>query len=228
VQSRLTLITTLGIILAGTLVFYLAERERSLLDFTFGEALLNSYTMTILPRTAGFNMLQMTELSAGTLILVMMLMFIGGSSGSTAGGIKVGTFGILVAYTLARFRGNTRLDLWHRSIPQSTIDKATAVVVASAAVILIATMLLMFSETRGLGSIESQTKFVPVFFETVSAYCTVGLSLNFTDKLSDFGKYLISFVMFLGRVGAITVAVAISLRETTKPFSYAEENIMVG
>lgn len=102
----------------------------------------------------------------------MGLMFIGGSSGSTAGGIKVGTFGLLIAYTFARFRGKTQLSLWHRTIPQQSIDKATAVVVASAAVILAATLALMFTETVGFSAEESRLRFVSVLFETVSAFGT--------------------------------------------------------
>jgi trk system potassium uptake protein TrkH len=157
-----------------------------------------------------------------------MLMFVGGSFGSTAGGIKVGTFGLLAAYTFARFRGETNLNLWHRTISQKSIDKATAVVVASIAVILLATLILMFSETAGLNAEKSQNKFILILFETISAFGTVGLSLNFTDKLSEFGKLIIISVMFVGRIGAISLALAISSREKKTNFSYAEENIMIG
>ncbi|NJM52842.1 MAG: hypothetical protein HC846_05275 [Blastocatellia bacterium] len=188
-------------------------------NFSAFEALLNSYFFSIVPRTSGFNTIQMTDFSGTGILLLMMLMFIGGSSGSTAGGIKVGTFGLLLAYTLARFRGETQLNLWHRTIPQQSIDKATAVVVASATVILIATAILMFTETNGLSAQESQSKFVPVLFETeFPLFGTVGLSLNFTDKLSEFGKLILVVVMFVGRIGAISVAIAISLREKKQHF----------
>jgi trk system potassium uptake protein len=89
-------------------------------------------------------------------------------------------------------------------------------------------VILMFSETRGLSAADSQNKFVPVLFETISAFGTVGLSLNFTDKLSELGKVILVLVMFTGRIGAISVAIAISLREKPTQFSYAEENIMIG
>lgn len=228
VQTRLTLLTTLGIIVAGTLLIFLSERSLAFANFTNSEALMNSYFFSIVPRTSGFNTIQMTEFSGTGVLLLMMLMFIGGSSGSTAGGIKVGTFGLLLAYTWARFRGKNQLNLWKRTVPQTSIDKATAVVVASAAVIIIATVILMFNETRGLGAEQSQAKFAPILFETISAFGTVGLSLNFTDKLSDFGKFILVLVMFVGRIGAISVAIAISLREKQTQFSYAEENIMIG
>lgn len=228
VQSRLTLITTLGLIIFGTLLIFISERNLAFASFTSLEALMNSYFFAVVPRTSGFNTIQMTDFSGSGVLLLMILMFIGGSSGSAAGGIKVGTFGLLLAYTIARFRGQTQLNLWHRTIPQQSIDKATAVVVASAGVILIATAILMFTETGGLSAQESQNKFVPIIFETISAFSTVGLSLNFTDKLTEPGKIIVVLVMFVGRVGAITVALAISLREKKKTFSYAEENIMIG
>lgn len=228
VQTRLTVLTTLGIIAIGTLLIFISERSLAFANFSFFEALMNSYFFSIVPRTSGFNTISMTDFSGTGVLILMLLMFIGGSSGSTAGGIKVGTFGLLVAYTLARFRGETQLNLWNRTIPQQSIDKATAVVVASAVVILLATVILMFNETRGLSAELSQTKFVPILFETISAFGTVGLSLNFTDKLSDFGKFILVLVMFVGRIGAISVAIAISLREKKTTFSYAEENIMIG
>jgi trk system potassium uptake protein len=228
VQTRLTLATTLGIIAIGTLLIFVSERSLAFADFTWFEALMNSYFFSVVPRTSGFNTISMTDFSGTGVLLLMMLMFVGGSSGSTAGGIKVGTFGLLIAYTLARFRGETQLNLWQRTIPQQSIDKATAVVVASATVILTATVILMFSETRGLSAADSQNKFVPVLFETISAFGTVGLSLNFTDKLSELGKVILVLVMFTGRIGAISVAIAISLREKPTQFSYAEENIMIG
>lgn len=228
VQTRLTVLTTLGIITIGTFLIFLSERNLAFANFSSFEALINSYFFSIVPRTSGFNTIQMTDFSGTGVLLLMMLMFIGGSSGSTAGGIKVGTFGLLLAYTLARFRGKTQLNLWHRTIPQQSIDKATAVVVASAAVVLVATAILMFTETNGLNAGESQGKFVPVLFETISAFGTVGLSLNFTDKLSEFGKVILVLVMFVGRIGAISVAIAISLRQKQTHFSYAEENIMIG
>lgn len=228
VQTRLTLITTLLIIVFGTLLIFISERDGAFASFTSSEALMNSYFFSIVPRTSGFNTIQMTDFGGTSVMILMLLMFIGGSSGSAAGGIKVGTFGLLVAYTIARFRGKSQLNLWHRTIPQQSIDKATAVVVASATVILLATLLLLFTETRGLNSAESQSKFIPILFETVSAFGTVGLSLNFTDKLTELGKIILVLVMFTGRVGAISVALAISLREKKSHFSYAEENIMIG
>ncbi|MBK8148325.1 MAG: hypothetical protein IPK58_08950 [Acidobacteria bacterium] len=228
VQSRITLITTACLIVGGTIAIFALERNGVFADLTTGEALMNSYFFSIVPRTAGFNTVPMSGFGGATNYLFALLMFIGASPGSTGGGIKTTTFGLLVAYSIARFRGKSRLDLWNRTIPQSSIDKATAVVVASAATVLIATMILMVTETRGLSAAESQIRLMPVLFETISAFGTVGLSLDFTPQLSSVGKLILSFVMFVGRVGAITLALAISVSARSEKFSYAEENIMIG
>jgi trk system potassium uptake protein TrkH len=228
VQSRLTIITTASLIVGATILIFGLERNGAFASLGTGEALMNSYFFSIVPRTAGFNTVPMSSFSGATNYLFMILMFIGASPGSTAGGIKTTTFGLLAAYSFARFRGKSQLNLWNRTIPQSSIDKATAVVVASATTVLIATSVLMFTEARGLNAAESQTRLMPVLFETLSAFGTVGLSLDFTAQLSTAGKLILTLVMFVGRVGAITLALAISLNAKPAKFSYAEENIMIG
>jgi trk system potassium uptake protein TrkH len=228
VQSRLTLITTAALIVVGTAAFYVLERNGAFAALTSAEALTNAYFFAIVPRTAGFNTVRMSEFGGAAGYLLMILMFVGASPGSTGGGIKTTTFGLLVAYSYARFRGRSQLDLWNRTIPQTSIDKATAVVVASAATVLLATLTLMFTETRGMNAFESQARLMPVLFETISAFGTVGLSLDFTPVVSTAGKLVLVFLMFVGRVGAITLALAISLNARPAKFSYAEENIMIG
>ncbi len=228
VQSRLTLITTGLLIAGGTIAIFALERHGVFGAMTTGEALMNSYFFSIVPRTAGFNTVQMNEFGGAASYFFMILMFIGASPGSTGGGIKTTTFGLLVAYSIARFRGKSKLDLWNRTIPQSSIDKATAVVVASAATVLVGTMVLMFTETRGLSAAESQARLTPILFETISAFGTVGLTLDFTPHLTTAGKLIVTVLMFVGRVGAVTLALAISINARQAKFSYAEENIMIG
>lgn len=228
VQTRLTLITTGGLLVFGTLAILALERGGAFGGMTSGEALTNAFFFSAVPRTAGFNSVPMTTFGGATAYLLMILMFIGASPGSTGGGIKTTTFGLLIAYSYARFRGRSQLNLWNRTIPQASIDKATAVVVASAATVLIATMTLMLTETRGLDAAASQSRLTPVLFETISAFGTVGLSLDFTPQLSAVGKLILTFVMFVGRVGAITLALALSLNARPAKFSFAEENIMIG
>lgn len=228
VQTKLTLITTLCVIVLGTTLIFISERNGVFGKLNTAEALMNSYFFSIVPRTSGFNTVEMSAFGGASILVIMILMFIGGSTGSTAGGIKVGTFGLLVAYTIARLKGDTQLNLWDRTIPQNSIDKASAVVVASASVIMLAVLLLTFTETNGLSAKESAAKLVPITFEVISAFATVGLSLDYTAQLSGAGKFILALTMFTGRVGAISLAMAISLREKKTEFSYAEENIMIG
>lgn len=228
VQTRLTLITTACLIVFGSAALFALERGGAFAGLTSAEAFTNAFFFSVVPRTSGFNSVPMASFGGAAAYLLMILMFIGASPGSTGGGIKTTTFGLLVAYSYARFRGRSHLDLWNRTIPQASIDKATAVVVASAATVLIATMTLMLTETRGLDAATSQSRLTPILFETISAFGTVGLSLDFTPQLSAIGKLVLTFVMFVGRVGAITLALALSLNARPAKFSYAEENIMIG
>jgi len=228
VQTKLTLITLIALIFGGTILIFFNERNGVFAQMTFAESLANSYFFSIVPRTSGFNTVQMSDFSGASVFVLMILMFIGGGSGSASGGIKVGTFGLLVAYTFARLRGKNQLNLWNRTIPQSSIDKASAIVVASASLILIATLILMFTETQNLSAKESQANFVPILFETISAFGTVGLTMDFSAQLSEAGKIILSLVMFAGRVGIISLILALSLREKPAQFSYAEENVMIG
>ncbi len=228
VQTRLTLITTIALIIVGTVAIYILERNGAFAEMTSANALLNAYFFSVVPRTSGFSTVPMGTFGGATCFVLTILMFIGASPGSTGGGIKTTTFGLLVAYTFARFRGKPHLDLWNRTIPQTSVDKATAVVVASATTVLIGVLVLMFTETGGMTAAESQKMLLPVVFETISAFGTVGLSLDFTPHVSTAGKLVLIFLMFVGRVGAITLALAISLRSAPAKFTYAEENVMIG
>jgi trk system potassium uptake protein TrkH len=228
VHTKLTVITTLFLIIIGAVSFFILEREHAFAQMTTGEACMNSYFFSVVPRTSGFNTVSLTEMSGATLLMTMVLMFIGAGPGSTGGGIKTTTFGLLVAYSIARLRGSQRLNLFNRTIPQESVDKATAVVVAASVLVILATSFLMATETTGLSSNESQRKLLPILFETISAFGTVGLSLDFTPQLSNIGKVILSLVMFMGRVGPLSLALAISLKQPRAQYQYAEENVMVG
>lgn len=228
IQTKLTVVTTASLLILGTFLIYAFERNGVFADLTIPEAIANSYFFAVVPRTAGFNTAVMSDFGGAAALLMITLMFIGASPGSTGGGIKTTTFGLLVAYSFARFRGRTQLHIWNRTIPQSSIDRATAVVVASAATILIAAGLLMITESAGMRPEQSRALWMPVLFETISAFGTVGLTLDFTQLLSPAGKLILTFVMFIGRVGAITLALALSVNAKPEKFSFAEENVMIG
>lgn len=228
VQTKLALVTTFALIVVGTVLIFVLERSGAFAGFSTADALMNSYFFSIVTRTAGFNTMEMSQFGAASLMIMIVLMFIGASPGSTAGGVKTITFGLLIAYTISRLRGEQRLNIWNRTVPQQSIDKAGAVVVAAFATVIIAVLFLMLTETRGISAKESRAEFLPILFETVSAFGTVGLSLDFTNKFSDAGKVILSIVMFAGRVGVVSLALAIGMSEKKRKFSYAEETVMIG
>lgn len=228
VHTRFVIITNLALLIVGTVSFYFLERGGVFAGLSTVDAWMNAFFCSVTPRTAGFNNIDYTQAGGATLLCTMVLMFIGASPGSTGGGIKTTTFGLLVAYSITRWRGSARLHAFNRTVPQESIDKAAAVVVAAIALLIIASSVLMVTETRGYTPGQSQDRMVMIVFESISAFATVGLSLNFTPLLTDAGKLVITLVMFMGRVGPLTLALAISLRQKRVQHRYAEENIMVG
>ena len=222
------LTTTGALLFIGTLSYYFLERDGLLAGMPPPVAWMNAYFCSVTPRTAGFNTIDYAGMSGAGLLCTMVLMFIGASPGSTGGGVKTSTFGALVAYSLSRWRGHTRLHAFNRTVPRVSIDRAGSVVIAAVALVILAASVLMATETSDLSSSESQNRFLSIAFETISAFGTVGLSMGETTTLSAPGKLLIAVVMFLGRVGPLSLALAISRRQRRAHYRYAEENIMVG
>ncbi len=228
VHTKFVLLTTGALLVIGTLSYYLLERHGVFVNLSEAEAWLNAYFCAVTPRTAGFNTVDYTQMSGAALLCTMVMMIIGASPGSTGGGIKTSTFALLVAYSISRWRGHSHLHAFKRTVPQEAIDRAAAVVVAAIALLIIASSVLMVTETYGARPDESQRRFLSLLFETISAFGTVGLSLNYTPLLTTAGKIVISLVMFMGRIGPLTLALAISLRQRRAQYRYAEENVMVG
>jgi trk system potassium uptake protein len=179
-------------------------------------------------RTAGFNTVDYGQMGGPALLCTIVLMFIGASPGSAGGGVKTTTFGLLLVHAVFRWRGHDSPHAFGRSIPRNTLDRASSIVVAGVAVIILAASVLMSAETRTLEPAESQTRFLPVIFETVSAFGTVGLTMGMTPTLTAAGKLILCLVMFIGRVGPVTVALAAGVPRLRHKYRYAEENVMVG
>jgi trk system potassium uptake protein TrkH len=167
-------------------------------------------------------------MSGSALLCTMVLMFIGASPGSTGGGVKTSTFGLLLAFGLFRWRGHSSPHAFGRSFPRDTIDRAASVVIAGVGVIILAASFLIAVETRSTTAMESQQRFLPVLFETFSAFGTVGLSMNYTTQLTTMGKLVLALVMFIGRLGPITLALGLAIRARHAEYRFAEENVMVG
>lgn len=220
-NSKLVLVTTLILILIGTIGIFLLELSNpdTFGGLTLKDELISAYFQGVTPRTAGFNTIPIGKLTQGSLFLIIILMFIGASPGSTGGGLKTTTIGVLIVATYSLIIGKRDVELFKRRLSQITVYKALAVTIVSLLVIIIATLIL---------SITEQFDFIHVFFETVSAYATVGLSTGITGDLSTIGKILITIIMFTGRVGPLTLAMALGERDKKNKIKYPEEKILIG
>jgi trk system potassium uptake protein TrkH len=220
IQSRLALGWTGGLILLGTLLIYWLEHKHILTGMRTDQALLVSLFQSITTRTAGFNTCDIGALQPATLFLMIILMFIGACPGGTGGGIKTTTPAVIWAMIRAGFNHREEPELYRRTIPVETVQKAVMALCSSLLLVCGATMLLAVFE---------QKDFLDVLFETVSAFGTVGLSTGLTPELSDPGRILISLLMFIGRLGPLTIGFAFMLRAVRPAkYSYAEERIMIG
>jgi len=226
-HTRLTILVTLILIVGGMVGFFLLEFDNILKPMNWPTKILVSLFQSITPRTAGYNTVPFDQLTNGTLFFVIMLMFIGGSSGSCAGGIKTSTFAVLASLAWARFRDQYEVNLLRRRIPDSVLSKAVSVTFFAVLVIFFFTFVLLQSEIGSIAFQKTQRHFIELLFETTSAFGTVGLSTGVTPGLTDVGKLAITLVMFLGRIGPLTVAIAVA-KAVSRPYKYASETFLVG
>jgi trk system potassium uptake protein TrkH len=224
-QTKLVLTVSLILIILGTLVIFFLEKDNVLSQLTFRDKLTASLFHSITPRTAGFNTLPVGEFMPATLLFVMFLMFVGASPGSTGGGLKTATFGILLATFYSISKNRNRVFLFGRTIPKTTVRRCLTVLVMAIALITSVAFILLISESH---LTFKSGGFASILFETTSAFGTVGLTTGITPFLSDVGKFLIVLTMFIGRVGPLTLALAVALRQDKVTYLYPEESIMVG
>jgi trk system potassium uptake protein TrkH len=190
--------------------------------------LMAAFFQSVTARTAGFNTLDFGKMANFTLLFTISLMFVGAASGSTGGGIKVNTLGVLFALSRSRLRGEEQTNIFRRTLAPETVGRAISVFVVAVIVIYVATMALTLSELGTTPHGESRGLFIELLFEVVSAFGPVGLSVGITSKLSTLGKLILVLVMFVGRLGPLSIAVALSGKEPRFRFQYAEENVMIG
>ncbi|HQN00695.1 MAG TPA: potassium transporter TrkG [Candidatus Hydrogenedentes bacterium] len=180
---------------------------------------LSAFFQSVTARTAGFNTMDIGTLSSATLFLTIVLMFLGASPGSTGGGIKTTTVVCLWAAVVTSLRNRPHVELHRRTIPTETVYKAFTVLCLSLGVVIVFTLVLLVTETK---------PFMDVLFETVSAFGTVGLSTGVTSELSSAGRIAIMMLMFIGRLGPLTVTYAMLPTHARVNYKYAEERIMIG
>lgn len=225
-NSKLTLLTTLSLFIIGFLLLLVTERDLTLMPekASWFNRTVNTLFLSVTPRTAGLITMPTERLQAGSLFILMVLMFIGGTPGSTAGGIKTTTFGVLMFQSIAQLRGRQDVEFSHRRFSQANISRALLLVFLASIVISVATLILTQTEKipQGFG-LEY------VVFEVLSAFGTVGLSLGLTPHLTVLGKIIIMLLMFVGRVGIFTSLYALSKRQAkVNLIRYPVENILIG
>ncbi|MHA6511829.1 TrkH family potassium uptake protein [Tessaracoccus sp. Z1128] len=221
VHTRLTILVTVSLLVLGAVVFALAEWDN---PRTLGGMPVDDRAMAILagavfPRTAGFNSIDYGTVNESTLGLYYVLMFIGGGSAGTAGGIKVGTIGIILATVAAELRGEPQVVVGNRAIPATVQRAALAVVMLGATAVALATFFIVVQERFTLQQ---------VLFETISAFGTVGLSTGITAHLTPQSLVVLMVLMYLGRVGTVSVAAALAIRARHRRYVLPEENPIVG
>jgi trk system potassium uptake protein len=221
-HTKVVLWMTAILIIAGTAAIFVLEYSNTATigNLSLKDKLLASYFHGIVPRTAGFNSLNTGDLTLGSQLVTMALMFIGGGTGGTAGGIKVTTFAILLLAVWALIKGRQEVNMSNRRLPLDLVFRAFSITTYSVLLVSVFVFLLSVTETGvGLNIIA---------FEVISAFGTVGMSLGLTTELTEPGKLLLSILMFMGRVGPITIAFALAFRTKTTAVRNPEERIIIG
>lgn len=220
-NTRVVLVANSLLIVVTWALFALFEwNNPSYADFNAGEKMLTSFFNAVTPRTAGFSTTDPATLSASGYTLTLFLMFVGGNSGSTAGGIKVGTFAVIFAGMLSIFRKKRDIDLGKKRIENSLVSQAMAICTAGLTLILMSVIIICAAQPT--------LTFKEVLFECVSALGTVGLSLNATSKLNAAAKIIIMLLMYAGRVGILTLALAVGEKRTAADIRKPVESLLIG
>lgn len=221
-NSKISLMAAGGLTLIGFAVVFGLEllNATAYQSLTWSERVWGAYFQSVTPRSSGYNTLNMPDLLTTTQFFIIMLMFIGASSGSTGGGIKTNTFIVLILAMYSSIRGREQVHIFDRRIPYDLVLRALSVIIISLGMVMLVAFLLTIT--------EPEQDFIVLLFEATSAFCTVGLSLNFTPELSEAGKAIIIVTMFLGRLGPLTLAFALATRRRESKIGYPEEKILIG
>ena len=220
-STRLVLWSTLVLLIFGSIYIGVIEwnNPATLGPLDFGSKLLNAFTASVQPRTAGFNSVDLGQVYPATLMGMDVLMFIGGGSASTAGGIKIGTAAVLLFIVWTEIRGETAVNVGSRRLPRSIQRQALTIISLASLSVISATILI---------SLTTNFTTDQIFFEVVSAFGTVGLSTGITPHMPAFGQVILMALMFGGRLGLVAVATALAVRQTKVHFEYPKERPLIG
>ncbi|MBQ6994768.1 MAG: Trk family potassium uptake protein [Lachnospiraceae bacterium] len=219
-HSKIVIVTTVIITIVTTILFFIFEYNNTLRDMTLLEKMLGAAFSSVTPRTAGFNTVDTAALSEAGKLLSMVLMFIGGSPGSTAGGAKTTTIVVLVCYAIAMVRSHEDINLFGRRLTADVVKKANAVVMINLVLSLIVAMIIMAMQPLLSGT--------DVMFEVLSAINTVGMTTGITRELNVIARILIMILMYCGRLGSLSFALVFAQKNTTNSVRQPQEKIIVG
>ncbi len=220
VNTRLVLHVTVWLILVGSAFFFVVEYNHVLKDYSLTGKIVTSVFQSVTTRTAGFNTVDTAMLSGPSILLFLLFMFIGASPGSTGGGIKTTTFAVALKAAWSNLRGKEHVEFFQRNIPWAYVNKTYAV--------LFSAFLLLVFFSLALAISEPQFSLKMVLFEVVSAFGTVGLSLGITPDLSPLGKMVVVLAMFVGRIGSLTLGIALTRRILYASYRYPDGRLMIG
>jgi len=222
-HSKIALMATLLLITVGAATFLFQEWNNTLKDLSLFQKVTCSLFQSITPRTAGYNVIDMGQIKDTTRFTTSLLMLVGGSPGSAAGGVKTTTLVVLIMTIFAICKNRSETVIFSRTIPNTVVREALVIFLLSIAVVFTAFGLLLLTEAPLKPDDASK-----LIFETVSAFATVGLSINLTPTLSTAGQWVIITCMYVGRLGPLAVALLIGAREDSLRIRYPEEEIVVG
>jgi len=218
-NSRLILFTSFILIFGGSILIFIFEYNHSLSDHSFFGKCITAFFSATTPRTAGFNTIDMATQSFPTIMIVILLMWIGASPASTGGGIKTSTIALASLNIISLAKGKDRIEIFGREISDNSIKRSFAAIFLSLFVIGIAILII--------GAIEPELSFLHIIFECFSAYSTVGLTMGITSELSSISKCVLMFVMFIGRVSMLTILIALFEQVKFTSYKTPKEEILI-
>lgn len=226
-HSKIVIFMTIVLILSGGIFVFCMEHNKSLADFPLWKQIILSFFQSVTTRTAGFEVIPQTNFSDAVNIFNITLMFVGGSSGSIAGGVKTTTAFIAILYVLNGNEQKNNINIGNRQIEPSIVNRAVTIISRSVLFIFVAILILSITEAPYLASKDMRV--LDIMFETVSAFGTVGLSQGITGMLTIGGKIVIILTMFIGRTGIFAMALHITSQSTnTLNIQYPKERILLG
>lgn len=221
-HSKVALSVTAFLLVTGTILMFIFESNNpgTMKNMSFKGKVLSSFFAAVTPRTAGFNSISTSDMTNAGVFLTIILMFIGGAPGSTAGGIKITTAGVLAMTVISIVKGREDTEIYKKRLAKDTVYKSLSITII--ALVLIITVIMLLSLTEPSASLEY------ILYEATSAFGTVGMSLGLTTELSFAGKIIVAFTMYCGRLGPLTVFLALANRVNSNKIKYPEDKILVG